>query len=116
MRLALALDELQCGPEFNQINFLYKQVAACKTTQCRRGNKMPSTKQGGNKTMALIVIVEERAPEEKLEDIFGRFIGILIKRIKVSNGQIIKVRSKIQSKIIFIKACSDYPPKPTDLP
>ncbi|AFZ79152.1 hypothetical protein BEWA_019980 [Theileria equi strain WA] len=80
VRLALTLDELQCGPEFNQKNFLYKQVATCKTTQCRRGINKPSERQGGNKIMALIVILEERAPEEKLEDIFGRLAGILSKR------------------------------------
>ncbi|EKX73081.1 hypothetical protein BEWA_051330 [Theileria equi strain WA] len=109
VRLALTLDELQCGPEFNRKNLLYKQVATCKTTQIIRGINKPSERQGGNKIMALIVIVEERAPEEKLEDIFGRFAGILTKRIN-SNGQEIKVRSKYSRKILFIKACSDYSP------
>ncbi|EKX72290.1 hypothetical protein BEWA_047550 [Theileria equi strain WA] len=104
VRLALTLDELQCGPEFNRKNFfLYKQVATCKTTQCRRGINITFKKQGGNKTMALIVIVEEPVSLSR------RFAGILSKRIN-SNGQEIKVRSKYNRKILFIKACSDYSP------
>ncbi|AFZ80453.1 hypothetical protein BEWA_033060 [Theileria equi strain WA] len=69
----------------------------------RRGINITFKKQGGNKTMALIVIVEEPV------DLPKRLTGILSKRIN-SNGQEIKVRSKYNRKILFIKACSDYSP------
>ncbi|AFZ79252.1 hypothetical protein BEWA_020990 [Theileria equi strain WA] len=60
--------------------------------------------------MALIVIVEERAPEEKLEDIFGRFLGNLDKEeepleeeeveneLEFSRDKVIRIRNIIKRR------------------
>ncbi|AFZ80794.1 hypothetical protein BEWA_002010 [Theileria equi strain WA] len=71
VRLVLTLDELQCGPEYNQNNYLNKQVATCKTTQCRRGiNKRPSKQQRkeneNNKIIALKVLIDGTDEPEKI--------------------------------------------------
>ncbi|EKX73433.1 reverse transcriptase domain containing protein [Theileria equi strain WA] len=61
-RLTRAPGEMQCGPEYNQNNYLNKQVATCTTTQNRQGNKRPSKQQRkeneNNKIIALKVLID----------------------------------------------------------